>query len=152
MGDFTKDVAVIIANETRPGHEDEVTNYPTDPGGVTKYGIAKSAHPNVDVAGLTLEAAEEIYRAEYWAKVDGDALGDPLALNVFDAAVNLGPPVARALLEQRRTGNPAVDPYLWARVEHYARICLRKDGTVNPRMAVNLPGWILRACKMRRLG
>jgi lysozyme family protein len=57
----------------------------------TKFGIAASAHPDLDIASLTLAAAKQIYRADYWEKVQGDALPPPLALLVFDAAVNCGP-------------------------------------------------------------
>lgn len=40
-------------------------NDPDDPGGETKYGISKRAHPNVDIRNLTVIGAREIYRAHY---------------------------------------------------------------------------------------
>jgi lysozyme family protein len=56
----------------------------------TKYGIAASAHPDVDIANLTLQGAEAIRKPEYWDKIAGDRLPPPLALLVYDAAINNG--------------------------------------------------------------
>ena len=84
------------------GEEGGFSSNPKDPGnwtsGIcgrglchgTKYGIAASAHPNLDIAGLTLEEAYALYQSSYWQDVCGDALPPPLALLVFDAAVNCG--------------------------------------------------------------
>jgi len=65
-------------------------NNPNDPGGETKYGISKRAHPNVDIANLTLDEAKEIYLDEYWMPSGCENLPTPLDLCVFDAAVNSG--------------------------------------------------------------
>ena len=46
------------------------------------------------VKDLTEDQAKAIYRASYWDRVSGDQLAPPLALLVFDAAVNNG--VSRA--------------------------------------------------------
>lgn len=72
---------------------------PNDPGGETKYGISKRSYPSVDIAALTLDAAKAIYQSDYWNAVSGDSLPWPLALLVFDCAVNQGQPVARVLLQ-----------------------------------------------------
>lgn len=61
----------------------------------TKFGISAAAYPALDIAGLSLEGAREIYRRDYWDKVRGDGMPPPLALLVFDAAVNNG--VGRAV-------------------------------------------------------
>jgi lysozyme family protein len=78
------------------------TNNPADPGnwtggkigaGVlrgTNFGISAAAYPQLDIANLTEAAAGEIYRRDYWAPVQGDALALPVALVAFDAAVNAG--------------------------------------------------------------
>lgn len=146
MGDFETDMAFTLARETRPGHEDEVTNYKWDPGGVTKFGISKTRHPNVDVANLTLAQAEDIYRREYWLAAGCDVLPDPMALNVFDASVNLGVPAGHALIAAPRLALlPTVDAYLWARVARYVAI-VEKD----PKAAVSLPGWIKRCLLVRQ--
>ena len=96
MSDFENAFRVII------GEEGGLSTNPADPGnwtggacgsGVcrgTKYGIAASAHPGLDIATLTLSAAQDIYRANYWDRLQSDKLPAPLALLAFDAAVNCG--------------------------------------------------------------
>ncbi len=61
---------------------------PDDPGGKTKYGISKKAHPDVDMRKLTKDKARKIYRADYWTPAGCDELPAGLDLIVFDAAVN----------------------------------------------------------------
>ena len=56
----------------------------------TKYGIAASRHPDLDIRNLTPEAAEQIRNTEYWLPLDGDALPAPIALVTYDAAINSG--------------------------------------------------------------
>ena len=89
------------------GEEGGFTNNPADPGNWTggrcgagrcagtKFGISAAAYPAVDIEALTPAAAQAIYQRDYWDKVQGDALPAPLALLVFDAAVNNG--VGRAI-------------------------------------------------------
>ena len=62
-----------------------------DPGGTTKYGISQRANPNVDIANLTWEQAIEIYRDEYWTRIQGENWSPGIALIALDAAVNQGP-------------------------------------------------------------
>lgn len=66
----------------------------------TKFGISAAAYPDIDIAGLTLDDAKAIYRRDYWERIAGDRLPDPLALLVFDTAVNDGPNRAIRLLQQ----------------------------------------------------
>lgn len=66
------------------------TNYPADPGGETKWGISKRAHPNVDIKNLTLEGAKEIYFREYWTRTGCFSFPAPFDLIVLDAAVHTG--------------------------------------------------------------
>jgi len=56
----------------------------------TKFGISAGAYPTLDIAGLTLADAQATYRRDYWDRVRGDEPPPPLALLVFDAAVNNG--------------------------------------------------------------
>lgn len=98
---FDRAFAIVV------GHEGGFTANPADPGnwtggacgrGVcrgTRYGISAAAYPRLDIANLTLDEARAIYRADYWDRVQGDALPPPLALLAFDAAVNNG--VGRAV-------------------------------------------------------
>lgn len=84
MPAFEKAFAIVI------GIEGGYSNNPNDAGGETKYGISKRAYPNLDIRNLTLEAARGIYKKDYWDRVRGDLLPAPMALIVFDAAVNSG--------------------------------------------------------------
>ncbi|QFS87582.1 MULTISPECIES: glycoside hydrolase family 108 protein [unclassified Marinobacter] len=74
-------------------------NDPRDPGGETKYGISKRAYPTVDIANLTKAQAREIYRRDYWEACRCGELPGPLALMVFDSAVNQGQGRAKRLLQ-----------------------------------------------------
>jgi lysozyme family protein len=66
----------------------------------TKFGISAAAYPELDIAALSEADAQAIYRRDYWDKISGDALGYPLALVTFDAAVNAGPTRAVIWLQQ----------------------------------------------------
>ncbi len=65
----------------------------------TKYGIAASSHPTLDIENLTHEQAAEIYRREYWDKLRCGELPPAIALAVFDDAVNQGPRAAANTLQ-----------------------------------------------------
>ncbi|HEY5203053.1 MAG TPA: glycosyl hydrolase 108 family protein [Roseiarcus sp.] len=73
---------------------------PADPGGPTNFGItlatlrAYEGNPNLtadDVKKLTRAVAREIYRTEYWNRMQCGALPPGLDLEVFDFGVNSGP-------------------------------------------------------------
>jgi lysozyme family protein len=66
----------------------------------TKFGISAAAYPAEDIANLSLGAAAAIYRRDYWDYVKGDKLPPPLALLVFDAAVNNGVERAAGWLQE----------------------------------------------------
>ncbi len=70
-----------------------------DKGGATRWGIAQKFNPQVNVATMELEQAKRIYRDKYWQPVNGDNLPWPLALTVFDFAVNAGVAAALELLK-----------------------------------------------------
>lgn len=72
------------------GHEGDLSDDPRDPGGLTRYGISKRAHPTVDVRNLTLAQAKQIYLERYWLPLHADAMPEAVAVQVFDAAVNHG--------------------------------------------------------------
>lgn len=71
-------------------HEGGYVNDPRDPGGETKFGIAKRSYPSVDIKSLTREAAITIYRRDFWDRVHGDKLPRSFAFQALDAAVNHG--------------------------------------------------------------
>ncbi|MFG7180657.1 glycoside hydrolase family 108 protein [Burkholderia pseudomallei] len=66
----------------------------------TKYGISAAAYPNVDIENLTLDGAKALYQPDYWQVCACDQLPWPLALFVFDCAVNQGPRMAKIVLQQ----------------------------------------------------
>jgi lysozyme family protein len=91
-------------------HEGGYVNHPKDPGGETNYGICKRSYPDVDIKSLTPELAGEIYRKDYWNKARCDELPEPVALMVFDAAVNMG--VRRAVKQLQRAASATPDGIL----------------------------------------
>lgn len=66
----------------------------------TKYGIAASAHPNIDIPSLTEEDAKKIYKTKYWNAAKCDSYDWPLCAVMFDFAVQSGPPRALRYLDQ----------------------------------------------------
>lgn len=57
----------------------------------TKYGVAASAYPDLDIKNLTIPDVMPIYERNYWDKVCGDNLPYGVDLTVFDYGVNSGP-------------------------------------------------------------
>jgi lysozyme family protein len=71
-------------------HEGGYVSDPDDPGGETKYGISKRAHPELDIKNLSPRQAANIYRTEYWDRLGLALLHAPLAWALMDSAVNCG--------------------------------------------------------------
>ncbi len=65
-------------------------NDPRDPGGETKFGISKRAHPSLDIKALTEAEAVALYTAEEWRALACAQLPAGLDLVAFDAGVNSG--------------------------------------------------------------
>ncbi len=63
---------------------------PDDPGGLTNHGISQQAYPGVDIAALTKERIVELYRKDYWEAARCEEMPAPMALVMFDSAVNQG--------------------------------------------------------------
>lgn len=83
--DFDSACQFVIAEEG--GY----VNNPADPGGETKYGISKRAHPDKNIAKLTVGDARQIYFEQYWLPCKCDELPPAIAMALFDSAVNAGP-------------------------------------------------------------
>lgn len=94
---MNRDEAIALIIELEGGY----VNDPADPGGETKYGISKKAHPNEDIANLTKERAAEIYRDRYWNPTAARIydVAPRLAAVVFDSAVNQGNGAAAKMLQ-----------------------------------------------------
>lgn len=72
------------------GIEAGYVNDPKDPGGETKFGISKRAHPDLDIRNLTLDQAKLIYKSGYWDALGLDGLSWKWQLSLFDCAINQG--------------------------------------------------------------
>lgn len=82
-------------------HEGGLVDNPADPGGLTNFGISQKAFPDVDIRGLTKEAAAEIYLNKYWTPHNFEAItSQAVATKVFDMSVNMGPVAAIRILQQ----------------------------------------------------
>lgn len=75
-------------------------NDPSDPGGETKYGISKRSYPNLDIKNLTEQQAKEIYKRDFWDTCKCNQLPYPVAIMVFDTAVNMGTGTAIKMLQK----------------------------------------------------
>jgi lysozyme family protein len=84
----------------------------------TKFGIAASSHPGLDIANLTIEEANALRKNEYWDKVSGDNLPAAFAFLVADAAYGSGP-------------NTAAE-------EFQAMLGVAQDGRIGPKTLVAL--------------
>ena len=66
------------------------SNNSADPGGETKFGISKRAHPEVDIYNLSVEEAINIYKKEYWNPSSADKLPERLQNFYFHMVVMSG--------------------------------------------------------------
>ena len=133
------------------------TNDPNDPGGLTRFGISQSRHPEVDVSNLSLAQAQRIYLREYWQPLHGDQLPRELAFVLFDTAVNVGIARAVSMLQTAlgveidgvigsrtiaaasRQNKQALSRFLARRASHYLELAEFK-----PRFRRYIQGWLVR--------
>lgn len=114
------------------------TNDPTDPGGETKWGISKRAHPNLDIKNLTLEQAAEIYLSEYWDATGCDLVASTdigYAVAIFDTAVNCGVSRTKGWLKEAED----VKSFLELRRKYYYMLIDK-----NPKLVKFKQGWLNR--------
>lgn len=85
MANFEKALNFVLENEG--GY----INSPLDKGGETKYGISKSAYPNLDIFNLTLKEASNIYLNDYWLSNNLQNIqNENLSITLLDFIVNTG--------------------------------------------------------------
>lgn len=65
-------------------------NDPLDRGGETKYGVAKNANMDLNIATLDWDATKRVYFKRYWIAGDCQDLPARLAVLHFDGCVNHG--------------------------------------------------------------
>ena len=75
-------------------------NDPVDAGGETKYGIAKSGNPGVDITNLDWPQAKQIYFEKYWLAGRCDKMPEKVAILHFDGCVNHGVTNAAKFLQR----------------------------------------------------
>jgi lysozyme family protein len=143
-------------------HEGGLANDAADRGGLTKFGISQRSYPHLDISGLSVEQAIEIYAADFWQPIQADQLPYPIALAVFDTAVNSGVKTAVRMLQELigTTADGIIGPktlaalahhqpgalaqqYCWARMRFLVRIVKRNLSQVR-----FLAGWTNRVSEL----
>ncbi len=93
------------------GHEGKFTNDRQDRGnwttGViekgelkgTKYGISAMTYPDLDIKNLSLAQAKQIYKRDWWDKINADQIESALVFQVWDFAINAGMGTAKRKLQ-----------------------------------------------------
>jgi lysozyme family protein len=101
----------LAAVERVLAEEGGYSSDPGDPGGATKFGISARAHPGVDIATLTRDAAVNIYWREWWLPFGFAQLPAAIAAKTFDLAVNIGAAHAIECLQRalRACGMPVLE-------------------------------------------
>jgi lysozyme family protein len=75
-------------------------NDPDDNGGETKFGVAKNANMDLDIANLTWDQAKTVYFKRYWLNGSCDKLPNRVGVLHFDGCVNHGVGRANKFLQQ----------------------------------------------------
>lgn len=132
------------AFERTIGHEGEYTEGIGDPGGETKFGISKRAYPGEDIKGLTIMRARELYRRDYWDRIQGDQLPPWIVGQVFDAAVNSGVKQASIWLQRAVGAHP--DGIIGAKTIATARradpgVAVARFNAARLQFLTDLPTW-----------
>lgn len=123
-------------------HEGGWVNDQRDPGGETKFGISKTAYPNIDIKNLTLDAAKIIYRSDYWDECNLDKLPSWCRYMVFDCAVNQGVSFAKLALMTSIT-EPFFDQDPYDFFKRYATLRLHRY-IKNKNWNIYGKGWAVR--------
>ena len=156
--------------------EGGLIDHPSDPGGITNHGVSlrflKETRPDAgpeDIKSLSKEDAAAILKKNFWDPLGLDALPAPLALAVYDAAVNMGRARGVRLLQQAIVslgGDVAIDgvmgPETLAAIRASPPASLANEvlakrrfsyvalAETNPKMAVFLKGWLARVDALAR--
>lgn len=135
MSNFAKCLEFVMKWETGGDMSNGgYTNDPHDPGGETKWGISKRAHPNLDIANLTYDEAAMVYFNKYWSPAGCADMEAAHALAVFNLGVMMGLDDVQAV--SQFTGWRSVALY---QMEKHVRVCRN-----NPDMKRYLFGWARR--------
>jgi len=151
MADFNLAIDTVLTNEGG------LSENPSDPGGLTNFGISQRSYPTVDIRNLTRETAAAIYQRDFWHY---DAVqSQPMATKIFDMSVNMGHAAIRILqtclgvtvdgiwgpgtcAAVNAAGDSLLSDYRLALGRHYQNLVL-----ANPALAQFLKGWLRRAAQ-----
>ncbi len=75
-------------------------NHPLDPGGETKFGVAKNSNRDVNITTLDLAGAKKIFFDKYWTSTKSDKMPTLLNALFFDMAVISGQGAASKVLQR----------------------------------------------------
>jgi lysozyme family protein len=151
MADFNLAIDTVLTNEGG------LVDNPSDPGGLTNFGISQRSYPTVDIRNLTRETAAAIYQRDFW-HYDAVQL-QPMATKIFDMSVNMGHAAIRILqtclgvtvdgiwgpgtcAAVNAAGDSLLSDYRLALGRHYQNLVL-----ANPALAQFLKGWLRRAAQ-----
>ena len=100
---FDKDLQFVLR------WEGGYVNNPNDRGGPTNKGVTQRVYDQYrvnkmlakqSVKNITLAEVSDIYKNQYWNKINGDKLSPSVAAILFDGAVNSGPSRAIKFLQR----------------------------------------------------
>lgn len=151
--DFEKAIAFTLK------WEGGLVNHPSDPGGLTNFGISKKGFPHMSddqIKNLTIAEAKALYKRNYWDVGHCNDLPWPVNFVHFDTSVNRGVHGAAILLQKAlgvkqdgiigpKTLEAVKKPkltayaYLAAREEYYRDLAMDA-----PKFKVFLSGWMNR--------
>ena len=155
------------------------TNYPSDPGGPTKYGVTLRAYQNylnpeataIDIQNLNPDQAKEVYQLGFWTPMGCEALEDVSTPTcIFDTGVLFGPGIS-AGIAQRSLNNlgasltidnilgPESISQLNSTVsdefidQFHGQVLFRIDKVIldHPNLENNRQGWVNRANRLLNL-
>lgn len=131
-----------------------------DKGGLCRFGISQRDFPQLDIHNLTEQKARQIYRIEYWDKLNASAIGSQaVAENIFNSAISMGVDTTLGIIKLTLGGQckhgilhgcvieaiNSVDPdillcdFTLHKIGRYLQICKQ-----NPEQEKFLLGWLER--------
>ena len=99
----------------------------------TKFGIAASAYPNLNIESLTIEEADALRKRDFWDRCNGDLLHPSVAFVLCEAMYGSGP--VTAIEEMQKMLGTGVDGFVGAETE--AAIARRIAGTTDDPYGLN---------------
>lgn len=140
---FNAFIPFILSEECDYPHDQtgQPSNDPSDPGGVTRWGIDKNSHPNVDIINLDYGNAVMIYFNE-WQQESIETMPGKLGEVYYNSCVNCGISRAQKILVQASPGTAS--DFIDYQESFYTRLAAQR-----PSLAKYLKGWLNRTSDLR---